>query len=98
MACKGQHVWTGGDDAEALSKGVYTTFTENNLRYSQNAPLDMYTEVNTQTNLPAQIDISATPGNEYRFLFVNKGGGSANKAALFQKPNLFCSRKSSPRF
>ena len=85
VASKGQHVWTGGDDAEALSKGVYTTFTENNLRYSQNAPLDMYTEVNTQTNLPAQIDISATPGNEYRFLFVNKGGGSANKAALFQE-------------
>ncbi|MGK3374246.1 fumarate hydratase, partial [Citrobacter youngae] len=51
VACKGQHVWTGGDDAEALSKGVYTTFTENNLRYSQNAPLDMYTEGNTQTNL-----------------------------------------------
>ena len=85
VASKGQHVWTGGDDAEALSKGVYTTFTENNLRYSQNAPLDMYTEVNTQTNLPAQIDISATPGNEYKFLFVNKGGGSANKAALFQE-------------
>lgn len=85
MASKGQHVWTGGDDAEALSKGVYITFQENNLRYSQNAPLDMYTEVNTQTNLPAQIDISATPGDEYRFLFVNKGGGSANKAALFQE-------------
>ena len=85
VACKGQHVWTGGDDAEALSKGVYTTFTENNLRYSQNAPLDMYTEVNTQTNLPAQIDISATPGNEYKFLFVNKGGGSANKTYLYQE-------------
>lgn len=85
VAGKGQHVWTGGNDAEALSKGVYITFQENNLRYSQNAPLDMYTEVNTQTNLPAQIDISATPGDEYRFLFVNKGGGSANKAALFQE-------------
>ncbi|WMY75290.1 class I fumarate hydratase [Buttiauxella selenatireducens] len=85
VASKGQHIWTGCDDAEALSKGIYTTFQENNLRYSQNAPLDMYTEVNTQTNLPAQIDISATPGNEYRFLFVNKGGGSANKAALFQE-------------
>ncbi|AYN29196.1 MULTISPECIES: class I fumarate hydratase [Buttiauxella] len=85
VASKGQSIWTGGDDAEALSKGIYTTFQENNLRYSQNAPLDMYTEVNTQTNLPAQIDISATPGNEYRFLFVNKGGGSANKAALFQE-------------
>lgn len=85
VASKGQSIWTGGDDAEDLSKGIYTTFQENNLRYSQNAPLDMYTEVNTQTNLPAQIDISATPGNEYRFLFVNKGGGSANKAALFQE-------------
>lgn len=85
VASKGQNVWTGCDDAEALSKGIYTTFQENNLRYSQNAPLDMYTEVNTHTNLPAQIDISATPGSEYRFLFVNKGGGSANKAALFQE-------------
>ncbi|HED6238116.1 TPA: class I fumarate hydratase [Enterobacter sichuanensis] len=85
VASKGQHVWTGGDDAEALSRGIYATFSECNLRYSQNAPLDMYTEVNTQTNLPAQIDISATPGSEYRFLFVNKGGGSANKAALFQE-------------
>ena len=85
VASKGQNVWTGGNDAEALSQGIYTTFQENNLRYSQNAPLDMYTEVNTQTNLPAQIDISAVPGSEYRFLFVNKGGGSANKAALFQE-------------
>ncbi|WEJ90052.1 MAG: class I fumarate hydratase [Klebsiella huaxiensis] len=85
VASKGQNVWTGCNDAEALSKGIYTTFQENNLRYSQNAPLDMYTEVNTHTNLPAQIDISATPGSEYRFLFVNKGGGSANKAALFQE-------------
>ena len=85
VASKGQNVWTGGNDAEALSQGIYTTFQENNLRYSQNAPLDMYTEVNTQTNLPAQIDISAAPGSEYRFLFVNKGGGSANKAALFQE-------------
>ncbi|MCW9667621.1 FumA C-terminus/TtdB family hydratase beta subunit, partial [Klebsiella oxytoca] len=85
VANKGQNVWTGGNDAEALSQGVYNTFQENNLRYSQNAPLDMYTEVNTETNLPAQIDISAVPGSEYRFLFVNKGGGSANKAALFQE-------------
>lgn len=58
VASKGQQIWTGGNDAEALSKGIYTTFQENNLRFSQNAPLDMYTEVNTQTNLPAQIDIS----------------------------------------
>lgn len=85
VASKGQHIWTGGNDAEALSKGIYTTFQENNLRFSQNAPLDMYTEVNTQTNLPAQIDISAVPGDEYHFLCVNKGGGSANKAALYQE-------------
>ncbi|WGA64954.1 class I fumarate hydratase [Escherichia fergusonii] len=85
IASKGQNIWTGVNDAEYLSKGIYTTFQENNLRYSQNAPLDMYNEINTQTNLPAQIDISATPGSEYQFLFINKGGGSANKAALFQE-------------
>jgi len=62
VASKGQHIWTGCNDAEALSKGIYSTFQENNLRFSQNAPLDMYTEMNTQTNLPAQIDISAVPG------------------------------------
>lgn len=85
IASKGQNIWTGVNDAEYLSKGIYTTFQENNLRYSQNAPLDMYNEINTQTNLPVQIDISATPGSEYQFLFINKGGGSANKAALFQE-------------
>lgn len=85
IASKEQNIWTGVNDAEYLSKGIYTTFQENNLRYSQNAPLDMYNEINTQTNLPAQIDISATPGSEYQFLFINKGGGSANKAALFQE-------------
>lgn len=85
VASKGQQIWTGGNDAKALSKGIYTTFQENNLRFSQNAPLDMYTEVNTQTNLPAQIDISAVAGDEYHFLCVNKGGGSANKAALYQE-------------
>ncbi|EHJ4129571.1 class I fumarate hydratase [Escherichia fergusonii] len=85
IASKGQNIWTGVNDAEYLSKGIYTTFQDNNLRYSQNAPLDMYNEINTQTNLPAQIDISATPGSEYQFLFINKGGGSANKAALFQE-------------
>ncbi len=85
VASKGQQIWTGSNDAEALSKGIYSTFQENNLRFSQNAPLDMYTEVNTQTNLPAQIDISAVAGDEYHFLCVNKGGGSANKAALYQE-------------
>ncbi len=81
---KGQQVWTGFDDAEALSKGVFKTYTEENLRYSQNAPLTMYKEVNTKCNLPAQIDIEASEGMEYRFLCVVKGGGSANKTYLYQ--------------
>ena len=82
---KGQRVWTGGGDEEALSKGVYLTYTQENLRYSQNAPLTMYDEVNTGTNLPAQIDIMATDGEEYKFLFMAKGGGSSNKSYLFQE-------------
>ena len=82
---KGQQVWTGFDDKEALSLGVYKTYTEENLRYSQNAPLDMYKEVNTKCNLPAQIDIDAEEGDEYRFLCVTKGGGSANKTYLYQE-------------
>ncbi|RRO09449.1 class I fumarate hydratase FumA [Pectobacterium aquaticum] len=82
---KGQNVWTGGNDAEALSKGVYNTFIEDNLRYSQNAALDMYQEVNTGTNLPAQIDLYSTEGEDYKFLFVTKGGGSANKTYLYQE-------------
>ncbi|MCU1801981.1 class I fumarate hydratase FumA [Pectobacterium parvum] len=82
---KGQNVWTGGNDAEALSKGVYNTFIEDNLRYSQNAALDMYQEVNTGTNLPAQIDLYSTEGKDYKFLFVTKGGGSANKTYLYQE-------------
>lgn len=85
IAHKGQQVWTEGNDAENLSKGIYNVFQENNLRFSQNAALDMYTEVNTQTNLPAQIDINAVPGDEYHFLCLNKGGGSANKASLYQE-------------
>lgn len=82
---KGQNVWTGGNDEEAISRGVYNTFTEDNLRYSQNAPLSMYEEVNTGCNLPAQIDLYAVNGNEYKFLFVAKGGGSANKTYLYQE-------------
>lgn len=85
MGKKGQNVWTGGDDAEALSKGVYETYTQENLRYSQTIPLDMYREKNSGTNLPAQIDLYANPGSEYKFLFVAKGGGSANKTFLFQE-------------
>lgn len=82
---KGQNVWTGVKDEEHLSKGVYKTYTEENLRYSQTVALDMYTEKNTGTNLPAQIDIYATEGAEYKFLFIAKGGGSANKTYLYQE-------------
>ena len=82
---KGQQVWTGFCDEEALSRGVYNTYTEENLRYSQNAPLNMYDEVNTRCNLPAQIDLEATEGDEYRFLCVVKGGGSANKTYFYQE-------------
>ena len=82
---KGQQVWTGFCDEEALARGVYDTYTQENLRYSQNAPLTMYDEVNTRCNLPAQIDLEATEGMEYRFLMVTKGGGSANKTYLYQE-------------
>ena len=82
---KGQQVWTGYCDEEALSRGVFDTYTQENLRYSQNAPLNMYDEVNTKCNLPAQIDIEATEGMEYKFLCVTKGGGSANKTYLYQE-------------
>ena len=82
---KGQCVWTGFCDEEAISKGVYDTYTKEALRYSQNAPLSLYEEVNTKCNLPAQIDIEATEGMEYKFLCVVKGGGSANKSYLFQE-------------
>ena len=85
MAKKGQQVWTGADDAAALSDGVRRTYTETNLRYSQVAPLSMFQEVNTGDNLPAQIDIYAEPGDEYHFLFIAKGGGSANKSFLYQQ-------------
>jgi fumarate hydratase class I len=82
---KGQQVWTGGGDEEALSLGVYQTYTEENLRYSQTVPLTMYEEKNSGNNLPAQIDLHATDGMEYKFLFVAKGGGSGNKTYLFQE-------------
>ena len=84
MGKKGERVWTGADDASALSEGIRRTYTEANLRYSQVAPLSMFEEVNTGDNLPAQIDIYAEPGDEYHFLFIAKGGGSANKSFLFQ--------------
>ncbi len=82
---KGQQVWTGDNDSEYLSKGVFKTYTEENLRYSQTVALDMYKEKNTGTNLPAQIDLYATEGAAYKFLFIAKGGGSANKTMLFQE-------------
>jgi fumarate hydratase class I len=85
VAKKGQQIWTGGKDEEYLSKGVYKTYTEENLRYSQTVALDMYEEINTGTNLPAQIDIQAVDGDYYKFLFMAKGGGSANKTSLFQE-------------
>jgi len=82
---KGQRVWTGGGDEAALAQGVYRTYTETNLRYSQLAPLTTWDEANTGTNLPAQIELYATDGDEYHFLFVAKGGGSANKTYLYQE-------------
>jgi len=85
MGKKGQNVWTGGNDEAALAEGVAKTFTESNLRYSQLAPLSMYEEKNTGDNLPAQIELYATEGDAYKFLFIAKGGGSANKSFLFQQ-------------
>ena len=90
---KGQQVWTGCDDAEFLSKGIYQTYIQENLRYSQTAPLTMYDEVNTKTNLPAQIDLYATEGDAYKFLFVSKGGGSANKTFLYQETKALLNPK-----
>ncbi|MBD5367057.1 MAG: fumarate hydratase [Bacteroides sp.] len=92
-ATKGQQVWTGCNDEEKISLGVYQTYTQDNLRYSQNAPLNMYDEVNTGCNLPAQIDIHAGEGDEYHFLFVAKGGGSANKTYLYQETKATINRK-----
>lgn len=85
MAKKGQEVWSEGCDEIAISQGVHEAYLNNNFRYSQLAPLTMYQEKNTGTNLPAQVDIYATEGNEFNFLFIAKGGGSANKSLLFQQ-------------
>jgi len=82
---KGQQIWTGFNEEEALARGVYNAYTRNNLRYSQNAPLTMYDEKNTGCNLPAQIELAAVPGDAYKFLFIAKGGGSANKTFLYQE-------------
>lgn len=95
---KGQQVWTNGCDEAALSKGVYETYTEENLRYSQNVALDMYKEINTGTNLPAQIDLYATEGAEYKFLCIAKGGGSANKTYLYQETKALLNPTSLVKF
>ena len=90
---KGQQVWTGCNDAEFLSHGIYQTYVQENLRYSQTAPLTMFEEVNTKTNLPAQIDLYAAEGDAYKFLFVSKGGGSANKTFLYQETKALLNPK-----
>ena len=97
MGEKGQKIWTEGKDEAALSEGIAKTFLENNLRYSQLAPLSMYEEKNTKNNLPAQIEIYAVPGSEFKFLFIAKGGGSANKSLLFQQtPSMLNPEKLMP--
>ena len=98
VAKKGQQVWTGTNDAEWLSRGVYECYTKENLRYSQTAALDLWHETNTGTNLPAQIDIYATEGVKYEFLFLAKGGGSANKTFLFQETKALLNPKSFEKF
>ncbi len=98
MGKKGQQVWTDGTDEAALSQGVYNAYVKNNLRYSQNAPLTMYEEKNTGCNLPAQIDLSAVSGDNYSFLFMAKGGGSANKTFLFQETKATLTPSTLPSF
>ena len=98
VAHKGQQVWTGADDAEWLSRGIFKTYTQENLRYSQTVPLSMYEEKNSGNNLPAQIDIYADPGMEYQFLFLAKGGGSANKMYLFQETKALLNPASLKKF
>ena len=97
-AKKGELVLTGGDDREAISAGVQDTYLTSNLRYSQLAPLDMFTEHNTGTNLPAQIEIEAVSGNAYKFLFMAKGGGSANKSFLFHETKALLNPEGLTRF
>src|SRR5947199_2962163 len=98
MGKKGQQIWTEGDDAAALSAGIRRSYTEANLRYSQLAPLSMYEEVNTGDNLPAQIDLYAEPGDAYKFLFIAKGGGSANKSFLFKESKAVLNPKGLVKF
>jgi fumarate hydratase class I len=98
VAYKGENVFTSADDAESLSKGIFAAYQRRNLRYSQMAALDMYTEKNTGTNLPAQIEIYAEPGSGYRFLFLGKGGGSANKTFLYQETKALLNPESLLKF
>jgi len=98
MGKKGQRVFTGGNDEAAISKGVQKAYTELNLRYSQTAPLSMYEEVNTGNNLPAQIDLFATDGDAYKFMFMAKGGGSANKTFLYQQTKALLNPQSLLKF
>jgi fumarate hydratase class I len=98
MAKKGENVFTGVNDEAALARGIHKTYTEGNLRYSQMAPLTMYDEKNTGSNLPAQIEIYATPGDAYNFLFLAKGGGSANKSILYQQTRALLNRESLLKF
>ncbi|MBK21702.1 MAG: fumarate hydratase [Flavobacteriales bacterium] len=98
MGKKGENVFTGTEDEELLSKGIYNTFSKRNLRYSQIAPLTMFDEENTGNNLPAQIDIYSEKGSEYKFLFLAKGGGSANKTFLYQKTKALLNEKSLTEF
>ena len=95
---KGEDVRTGGNDAEHLSKGIFQTYKDKNLRYSQVVPLTMFEEKNTGTNLPAQIDIYATEGNSFEFLFITKGGGSANKTFLYQQSKSLLNEESLVKF
>jgi fumarate hydratase class I len=95
---KGQRVWTGGRDDEALSRGIFDTYAKESLRYSQTVPLTMYDEANSGTNLPAQIDLYATDGMEYHFLMIAKGGGSANKTSLFQETKAVLNPESLVRY
>ncbi|MEU8571569.1 fumarate hydratase [Streptomyces pathocidini] len=98
MGKRGQHVLTGGGDEEALSRGIYDAYTKLNLRYSQMAPLTMWEEKNTGSNLPAQIELYATDGGAYKFLFMAKGGGSANKSFLYQETKAVLNEASMMRF
>ncbi len=98
MGKKGQRVWTGGGDEKAIAEGIYQRYQESNLRYSQVAPLQMYAEKNTKSNLPAQIEVASTDSDEYHFLFMAKGGGSANKTYLYQQTKSLLNPKSLEAF